>query len=86
MSIIQKVEDYMCIPKDVISNAPILKMYGGYELYISNYKGLLEYQSCILLIQCYHCRVKITGDQLWIRSYDQYEMNIKGKIDTVSFL
>lgn len=86
MSIIQKIEEACNLPQDILSNAPIIKMYGAYEIYISNYKGLLEFTDCFVVLQCYHCRVRICGKKLWIHSYDQSEMDIKGIIHTVSII
>lgn len=74
------------LPKDAMLGASILTLIGEQELFVENYRGILEYtQECILL-QGKNCRIRIEGDCLKIVYYTNEDMKIAGKIAGVRYL
>ena len=46
-----KFIDKIHIPKDVTMKLPLLRMVGNQELYIENYRGILEYTDSFIRVQ-----------------------------------
>ena len=73
------------VPKDVALGLPIVRMIGQQELFVENYRGLLEYTDSMIRIQTKLGQIHITGKQLKITHYDSDEMKIKGIIHMFMF-
>ena len=49
------------MPKDVVLGVPVLSMLGREELYIENYRGILEYTEELIRVQTKKGQIKVTG-------------------------
>lgn len=77
--------DKLNLPKDITRGAFILTAVGNRELYIENYKGILEYTKNCIRIQGKNTYIKITGNNLKIDHYTEEDMLIKGHILSVEY-
>lgn len=73
------------LPKDITQGAFILTAVGNHELYIENYKGILEYTSGCIRIQGKNTYIAIEGRNLKIDYYTEEDMLIKGYITSIQY-
>jgi len=73
------------LPKDITQGAFILTAVGNRELYIENYKGILEYTSDCIRIQGKNTYIVIAGKKLKIDYYTEEDMLIKGYIISIQY-
>ena len=73
------------LPKDMVLGMPILTMTGSQELWVENYKGIMEYTDQSILLQTKCGRICIQGCGLKIDYYTNEDMKIVGTIRCVRF-
>ena len=73
------------LPKDITQGAFILTAIGSNEIYIENYKGILEYTSNCIRIQGKNTFIKVEGRNLIIDHYTEEDMMIKGQIFSIQY-
>ena len=81
----EQLADLFSLPHDIVCGASNVSIIGSMRIIIENYKGILEYNNEEILLQGKHCKIKITGNCLKIRCYNEEEMVIDGRIDGVCF-
>ena len=57
----------MSLPKDILYGASILTVTGNQEIWVENYKGILEYTDHRICLQAKHCSICIMGENLHIQ-------------------
>lgn len=75
----------MNLPKDILYGASILTVTGNQEIWVENYKGILEYTDCRICLQAKHCCISITGQNLHIQYYTNEDMKITGCICQIGY-
>lgn len=83
--LINKIGEIASIPKDVTQGLPYLSIIGNSEMYIENYKGILEYTREHVRLQTQIGRIEIIGKHLHIDYYANDEMKIKGIFHAIEF-
>ena len=78
--------DSLKLPKDMLLGASILTMTGNQELWVENYKGIVEYTPESIILQAKTGRISICGCGLTIDYYTNEDMKIIGNIQCVSYL
>jgi len=78
--------DSLQLPKDVCMGALKVTMTGNSEVWIENYKGILEYTGQTILLQAKTCQVCFEGSRLSIDYYTNEDMKISGSITCVRYL
>lgn len=73
------------LPKDITRGAFILTAIGNRELYIENYKGILEYTRDCIRIQGKNTYILVEGRNLTIDHYTEEDMMIKGQIFSIQY-
>ena len=58
---------------------------GGEDVWIENYKGILNYEDSFIKIQAKHCRIVITGKHLSVDYYTNDEMKISGFFEQIGY-
>lgn len=74
------------LPKDSMLGASIVTLTGNTDVFIENYKGMLEYSNELILLQCKTCKLELTGKKLTIVYYTNEDMKISGVIENVRYL
>ncbi len=77
--------DKLQLPKDITHGSFILTAIGNEELYIENYKGILEYNENCIRIQGKNTYILIEGRHLKIDHYTEEDMLIKGRIMSIQY-
>ena len=73
------------IPKDVVLGVPLIRMVGQEELYIENYRGILEYTDSFVRIQTRIGQLHLTGKHMEIVYYTNDEMKVVGRIESLTY-
>lgn len=74
------------LPKDTVFGVPILTITGTREIWMENYKGILEYTTTQILLQAKTCQISIEGKGLSIDYYTNEDMKISGCINAIRYL
>lgn len=81
----EQVIEKLQLPKDICLGALRVTLTGNSEAWIENYKGILEYTECQILLQGKNCQVCIEGSRLVIDYYTNEDMKISGCISCVRY-
>ncbi|GFI47072.1 hypothetical protein IMSAGC019_02394 [Lachnospiraceae bacterium] len=74
------------LPKDSMLGASIVTITGNTDAFVENYKGIIEYNSQMILLQGKNCKIEICGRRLAIDYYTNEDMRISGWIECVHYL
>ena len=80
-----KLAEKLNIPQDISDGLPIVTVTGKNEIYVENYKGIIEYGKCCIKIQTKVCRVTFSGKNLEIVYYTNVDMKIIGEIESICY-
>ncbi|MDE6313001.1 MAG: YabP/YqfC family sporulation protein [Lachnospiraceae bacterium] len=81
----EELTESLRLPKDLMFGAVIVTATGDREIYIENYKGLLEYSDDKIKLQTKTCTLTICGKNLVISYYTNDEMKIIGCIGCIRY-
>lgn len=73
------------LPKDLVLGNLILTASGQSEVYVENYRSIIEYTRELIKLQGKNCKVSITGKSLFIEYYTSDEMKITGRIGEIKY-
>ena len=85
MEIRNKITQKLNIPEDVLDGLPIVTVTGKHEVYVENYKGIIEYGKNCIRIQTKICRLTFSGKNLEINYYTNVDMKISGDLESISY-
>lgn len=74
------------LPKDSVLGASIVTITGNSEVFVENYRGILEYSNEMILLQGKTCKIELTGKKLNIVYYTNEDMKISGRISAIRYL
>ena len=80
-----KIAEKLNIPQDISDGLPIVTVTGKNEIYVENYKGIIEYGKCCIKIQTKVCRITFSGNNLEIVYYTNVDMKITGEIESICY-
>lgn len=83
---LEALSNQLRLPSDMLAGAPILTAIGRNELYIENYKGIIEYNDCIIRVMTKIGRVNIEGKNLNIDFFTNEEMKVTGIIHGIQYI
>lgn len=81
----EKLANACGMPKDVVLGAPLLTVTGRNELYIGNYRGIVEYTDLVIRIQTKTGQIKVNGKRLQVEYYTNEEMKVTGLLCSIEF-
>lgn len=81
----EQISDTMHLPGDILAGAPVLTVIGKRELYLENYKNIIEYTGDEIRIQTKTGRIHIAGKSLNINYYTEDAMKITGTIHQINY-
>ena len=77
--------DRLKIPRELVFGECILTLHGNHEVFIENYKGIIECTPESVIVQTKTCRMHFNGCNLSVDYYTNEEMKISGKIRQICF-
>lgn len=81
-----RILDSLQLPKDILRGDIRLTLTGNREVWIENYKGLLEYTNTSIVLQAKNCKVQFEGKGLSIDYYTNEDMKLTGRITCIRYL
>lgn len=81
-----RILDSLQLPKDILRGDIRLTLTGNREVWIENYKGLLEYTNTSIVLQAKNCKVQFEGKCLSIDYYTNEDMKLTGRITCIRYL
>ena len=73
------------LPKDSLLGASIVTLTGNTDVFVENYKGIIEYTGQMILLQGKTCKIQICGRRLNIVYYTNEDMKISGWVEAVRY-
>ena len=80
---INKVNEFLDLPREVGTNIPKITMMGFDEIIIENYKGILEYEEFFIRVSTHIGNININGFELSLNQITDEALSITGKIENV---
>ena len=80
-----KITEKLNIPEDISKGLPIVTITGNKEIYVENYKGIIEYEKNCIKIQTKNCRISFIGKNMEIIYYTNVDMKIIGALESVIY-
>ncbi|MFP4697614.1 MAG: sporulation protein YqfC [Eubacteriales bacterium] len=74
------------LPQDVTLGVPLVTITGKNEMFIENYKGILEYDDNYIKLNTKQGIIEMRGKRFLIQYLTNDEMKITGRINTINFL
>ncbi len=74
------------LPGDILRGDMRITLTGNREVWIENYKGILEYSTECILLQGKNGRVQFEGKRLAIDYYTNEDMKLTGRIMSIKYL
>lgn len=84
-SIRENVADVLGVPKETVMDLTKLELAGNRELYLENYKNIVEYTGQLIRVRTADGFLKITGEKLHISSMDLDGLFVQGYFRSVEF-
>lgn len=81
-----KLLDSLQLPKDILRGDMRITLTGNREVWIENYKGLLEYTNQSIILQGKSCKVQFEGKCLNVEYYTNEDMKLTGRIMSIKYL
>ena len=79
------LNNFFELPEEIVSNRPKLTIVGFEELFIENYKAILEYEDFYVKINTHIGAININGFNLHLKEMTGDDIMILGKIDSLDF-
>lgn len=73
------------LPKDSMLGASIVTITGNTDVFVENYRGILEYTGEMIVLQGKTCQISIVGKKMSIDYYTNEDMKISGYIECVRY-
>ena len=78
-----RVSKFLEIPREVISNVPKITITGFDEVFIENFKGILEYEDFFARISSEIGNININGFNLKLDQMTDNDILVSGKIENI---
>ena len=80
------VVESLKLPRDCVLGDSIVTITGSTEVFVENYKGILQYSTEQILLQGKHCKIELLGKRLNIVYYTNEDMKICGMLECIRYL
>ena len=80
-----RVSKFLEIPREVISDVPKITITGFDEIFIENFKGILEYEDFFARISTSFGNININGFNLKLNQMTDNDILVTGKNENIDF-
>lgn len=80
----ERIADATAIPDELLLDTFRIVMTGERELTVENFKGILEYSASLIRLRVTGGRIAVEGGALEIKTVTDDEIQISGRISSVS--
>ena len=82
---VERASEALDLPKTMTMHLPRLILTGHRELYIENYRGILEYGEDFLRIATSAKTVRVCGSALTVKSIADEALTLEGNLTSITF-
>ncbi|NLN64823.1 MAG: sporulation protein YqfC [Clostridiaceae bacterium] len=82
----EKLARILEIPEEIVSDHPKITSIGRKEVFVENYKGIIEFSNEIIRINSNYGIIAITGKNMKIREITSEGIIIYGDIDNIDYV
>lgn len=82
----EKISSVLELPQELVADVPRLVLDSNTDLWIENYKGIIEYTDELVRVNTACMPLSVTGTNLMICSITAEELHLCGEIASVSFM
>jgi sporulation protein YqfC len=86
VTIKEKVSKLLEIPDEVATDRPKITTMGRKEVFVENYKGIIEFTNEIVRINSNHGVITITGHNMKIKEITCDDIIIVGDIENIDYI
>lgn len=79
------IADKIPLPGDLTYGDMIITITGNRQVFVENYKGIIEYNENCVKIQGKHSILCICGKEFYIKYFTNVDMKIQGIIETIEY-
>ena len=80
-----KLDHLLEMPREVVSSDAKITILGFNEIFIENYKNILEYEENFIKINLFEGTISIHGFHLNLEQMTEEDLKITGKMDSIDF-
>lgn len=80
-----KLDSLLEMPREVVSSDVKITILGFNEIFIENYKNILEYGDIFVKINTFDGTIQIHGFNLKLEQMTDDDIKVTGKIDSIDF-
>lgn len=80
-----KLDKLLELPREVVSTDVKITILGFNEIYIENYKNILEYGDVFIKVNIFNGTINIHGFELNLEQMTDDDIRVTGKIDSIDF-
>ena len=80
-----KLDSLLEMPREVVSSDVKMTILGFNEIFIENYKNILEYGDVFVKINTFDGTIHIHGFDLKLEQMTDDDIKVTGKIDSIDF-
>lgn len=80
-----KLDSLLEMPREVASNDVKITILGFNEIFIENYKNILEYEEVFIKINVFNGTINIHGFDLNLEQMTDDDIKVTGTIDSIEF-
>lgn len=81
----ERIAELLKLPKDTALGSVLITAVGSHELYVENFRGILEYGDQCLKLQTREGKLCIRGKRLRIAYYNYEEIKLTGCIEQICY-
>lgn len=82
----ERLSERLDLPPELLAGAPFLLFNGYHQVWIENYKSILEYQDNLIRFLTKQGKIQINGSNLRIKEYTHDGMKVIGNLSGIEFL
>lgn len=80
-----EVADKLDIAKDAALGLSVMTVIGNNQIYVENFKSIVEYENNIIKLLVKNGRITISGERLRIMFYNDEEICVRGQITKIEY-
>jgi sporulation protein YqfC len=84
-TLLERAADLMDLPADTVAGMPRIEIIGCRQFFLSNHKGVMEYEADCIAINGGRVIVRVRGEGMEIKSMSAGDMLIEGTIFGIEF-
>ncbi len=85
ISLKEKFSEALELPKELILDVPRITLIGNRQLFLENYKGIIEYEDNKVRIKTHEGVVSLEGSGILIKEITSEDIMVTGTISSIQF-